>query len=167
MRLARRSGRDWLLFDLAGLLDGMARRRFGDDPMAAEVNDWVERPLPPPLDTVTPPLDTLFFAADETGRRRGGLFSLDGIHPTTIGYGIVAQELVRVLEVAGIELRDAAGNPRPAPVQLDFAALLAADTLNSAPPPLLSPLLSMVEPLARRFISKPMPARCGPPGGPA
>jgi lysophospholipase L1-like esterase len=163
VRQARRSGRNWLLFDLAGLLDGMARRRFGDDPAAAEANDWEERPLPPPLDEKEPLLDTQFFASDRSGRLKGGLFSLDGIHPTTVGYGIVAQELVRVLEAGGIELRDAAGNPRPAPVQIDFAALWAADTLNSSPPPLLSTLFSMVEPLARRFVSKPKPARCGPP----
>jgi hypothetical protein len=31
------------------------------------------------------------------GRRAtGGLFSLDGAHPTTVGYGLLAQELITV-----------------------------------------------------------------------
>jgi hypothetical protein len=38
-----------------------------------------------------------------TERTPGGLFALDGVHPTTIAYGLVAQELINVMQVAGVQ----------------------------------------------------------------
>jgi hypothetical protein len=35
-------------------------------------------------------------------RYRGGLFSLDGMHPTTVGYGIMAHEALKVMKAAGV-----------------------------------------------------------------
>lgn len=32
----------------------------------------------------------------------GGLFSLDGVHPTTIGYGLIANEFLKVMQKAGV-----------------------------------------------------------------
>ena len=42
-------------------------------------------------------------------------FSLDGVHPTTVGYGIFAQEVIRVMRRAGVEFRLPNGTPRPDP----------------------------------------------------
>ena len=88
-------------------------------------------------------LDTRFFRSNENGRRQGGLFGLDGIHPTSSGYGIIAQEVIDVLAAAGV----------PA-APIDFAALLAADTLNSDPPALVDDVINLIAPFATRFLSR-------------
>jgi hypothetical protein len=135
---ARRAGRDWYVLDLCGLLDSLAYRRF-DDPEAAARNNWTPYVLPEPIAD----LDTRFFRADENGRSQGGLFGLDGIHPSISGYGIIAQEVLEVLEVAGVDS-----------TPIDFAALRAQDTLNSDPPALVDEVLDLVAPFATRFVSR-------------
>ncbi|HMA46005.1 MAG TPA: hypothetical protein VKP11_02160, partial [Frankiaceae bacterium] len=58
-----------------------------------------------------------------------------GVHPTTVGYGILAQELIRVMRRAGVEFRFPDGStPRPDPVTVDFDRLLRRDALVSRPP---------------------------------
>ncbi len=138
VRSARTEGRDWLVLDLGGLLDGLAYRRFAADESAADHNGWVPVELPPPLAD----LDSRFFLSDTEGRRQGGLFGLDGIHPTTSGYGLVAQKLLDVLAVDGVQA---------API--DFVAVRAEDTLNSQPPALVTAALDLIAPFARRFVS--------------
>ena len=89
--------------------------------------------------------NTRFFRAGPEGRTDGGLFSLDGVHPTTtVGYGILAQEVIRVMELAGVEFRDRHGQPRTGPVQVDFERLLRADTLIGDPPASVSNTLSLL-----------------------
>ena len=74
-------------------------------------------------------------AAGPAGRTSGGLFSLDGVHPTTVGYGILAQELIRVMELAGVKFYAPDGNVRQGLTHIDFSALLAEDSLLREPPP--------------------------------
>jgi lysophospholipase L1-like esterase len=124
VRRAREEGRPWYLFDLAGLLDRLAHKRY----FTGTVNPperWTPYPLPPELEALNP--NTLFFQSGESGRTHGGLFSLDGIHPTTIGYGLIAQEVLNVMHRAGVTLPS--GTPR-----VDFSRLAAADTLIQSPP---------------------------------
>ena len=85
-----RSGLDWYLFDVGGFLDRLASKRYLSDP-AARPDWWTPYPLPPELASLDPVPNTRFFASGPDGRTDGGLFSLDGIHPTTIGYGLIAQ----------------------------------------------------------------------------
>jgi hypothetical protein len=59
----------------------------------------VDRPVP----------DTRFFCSDETGRTAGGIFALDGVHPTTIAYGILAQEFCNVMAKVGVVFRTPGG----------------------------------------------------------
>jgi hypothetical protein len=59
---------------------------------------------------------------------------MDGVHPTTVGYGLLAQELVDVLRRAGVEFRTADGTRRPDPVTVDFDRLLRRDALTCRPP---------------------------------
>ena len=82
-----RDGLDWYLFDLGGFLDRLASKRYLSDP-AARPDWWTPYPLPPELASLDPVPNTRFFASGPDGRTDGGLFSLDGIHPTTIGYGL-------------------------------------------------------------------------------
>ena len=125
--------------DLCGLLDSLAYRRFDDDPLAAKRNDWVPYVLPMPIDM----LDTRFFLSNEAGRIQGGLFGLDGIHPSITGYGILAQEILDVLAVAGAT-----------PHTIDFAALLQQDSLNSQPPALVQDMLEILAPFATALVSR-------------
>lgn len=138
VRHARREGRDWLVLDLCGLLDGLSYRRFTADKAAAQRNNWQRFVLPEPIAD----LDTRFFLADKTGRRQGGLFGLDGIHPTTAGYGIIGQAVLDILAGAGVTTKP-----------IDFFALRAKDTLNTQPPALVSAMLELLAPFLTRFKS--------------
>lgn len=123
---ARRAGRDWYLLDIARVLDRLATRRYWEDPEARP--DWWEPyPLPPELVALRPVPDTRFFTSDENGRRTGGLFSLDGVHPTTVGYGILAQEIINVMVGAGVRFDSGSA-------QIDFGRLIRLDSLLSDPP---------------------------------
>jgi len=133
VRAARTAGLDWHLFDLGGLLDRLATRRYINSPWA-QPTWWEPYELPAALQRLDPVPNTRFFRSGPGGRTDGGLFSLDGVHPTTIGYGILAQEVINVLRGAGVEFRDRHGDLRPDPVAVDFDRLLRADTLVSSPP---------------------------------
>ncbi|MEZ0165726.1 hypothetical protein AB2L27_13275 [Kineococcus sp. LSe6-4] len=118
---ARERGRDWRVVDLGAMLDRLAVRR--NEELGARPPEFAPYPLPAALGD----LDTRFPLTDDTGRLlAGGLIGLDGLHPTTCGYGLVAQEFATVLAGAGVEF------PRGA--QVDFAALRRRDTFVSDPP---------------------------------
>lgn len=93
-------------------------------------------------------LDTRYFrmprklpaadASSEDWQRavKGGLFSLDGVHPTTVGYGIMAHELLVAMKDAKV--------PGADPDALDWPAIVAADTLLTAPPEILRSLQALL-----------------------
>ncbi|GGU40633.1 hypothetical protein GCM10010274_30280 [Streptomyces lavendofoliae] len=130
---ARRAGADWYLMDTAGLMDRLASRRYIEDPLARPPW-WQPYPLPAQLQALLPEPNSRFLASNGNQRTDGGLFSLDGVHPTTIGYGIVAQELITVMRRAGVEFRQADGSVRADPVTVDFSRLIRRDTLINNPP---------------------------------
>jgi hypothetical protein len=144
VRKARGAGRDWRLLDLAGYLDRLASRRYIDDPQMTPPSWWEPYPLPEPLANMRPVPDSRFFASGPGGRTQGGLFSLDGIHPTTIGYGLMAQEFINVMQDAGVVFRDRGGDPRPGPVKVNWARVIAVDTLVSRPPRSLSSDVALI-----------------------
>jgi hypothetical protein len=85
-------------------------------------------------------LDTGFFATDDAGTvHSGGLFGLDGVHPTTAGYGIVAHEFLTAMQEAGVIFADG-----PDGAEVDFARVLANDTLLSDPPPRIADVLTLL-----------------------
>ena len=144
VRQGRTEGRDWYVFETAGLLDRLAARRYIKDP-TARPSWWSEYQLPPELKALSPVPDSRFFTSDETGRKTGGLFSLDGIHPTTIGYGIMAQEFIKIMQLAGVKFYQADGKTeRTGDVKVNFNRLIAWDTLISKPPRSLSSDLSLI-----------------------
>ena len=130
---ARENGLDWYLFDLGGFLDRLASKRYLADP-AARPAWWTPYPLPPELAGLDPVPNTRFFASGVDGRTDGGLFSLDGIHPTTIGYGLIAQEVIAIMNLAQVEFRLPSGDRRTEPAGVDFSRVLASDTLLARPP---------------------------------
>ncbi|MEU4289147.1 hypothetical protein AB0E63_13090 [Kribbella sp. NPDC026596] len=140
---ARNDGLDWYLFDMGSILDRLATRRYIESPWA-QPTWWTPYELPPPLSALDPVPSTRFFRAGRQGRTEGGLFSLDGVHPTTIGYGIVAQEVIKIMELAGVTFLGRDGQPRKAPVVVDFDRLLLVDTLISQPPAAINNTLSLL-----------------------
>lgn len=154
VRQARQEGRDWYLFELAGLLDRVAFRRYLDDPAARP--SWWDAvggayPLPPELQALSPVPDSRFFVSDQTGRKQGGLFSLDGIHPTTIGYSIMAQEILNIMRRAGVKFYEADGKTERKNPRIDFQRLIQQDTLISKPPKVLSSSLDLIGWLDENF----------------
>jgi hypothetical protein len=139
---ARGRGKEWYLFDLCAILDGLAVRRYGGSEQAARGRNGVQfTVLPEPLAN----LDARWFESDSTGRTQGGLFGLDGIHPTTAGYAVIARELLWLLASVGAAPKDAT---------IDLHAALASDTLNSQPPASLRRVHRMVGLAARRTLSR-------------
>lgn len=129
--------RDWYLLDVAGVLDRLAARRYMDDPNARP-GWWTPYPLPPALKALQPEPDSRFLTSDgQGGRQTGGLFSLDGVHPTTIAYGLIAQEMINIMQAAGVVFRHANGVVRTSQIQVDFDRLILRDTLVRHPPKIL------------------------------
>jgi hypothetical protein len=140
----RERGRDWYVFDVAGVLDRLATRRYMQSP-AARPDWWTPYPLPAALKALKPVPNTRFFASGKTGRKDGGLFSLDGVHPTTIGYGIIAQELINIMQAAGVTFYAGNGTTeRKTPIKVDFERLVARDTLITDPPRSVSSDLRLI-----------------------
>jgi hypothetical protein len=85
--------------------------------------------LPEELRFIYPSLDTKYYDVRPDGHiEGGGIFSLDGIHPTASAHGIIAWEFMKVMREAGA-LDGAA--------KLDWNAILASDTLRTQPVRLL------------------------------
>lgn len=127
-------GRDWLLVDLCGLLDRVAYRRYLASPLSQP--EWwkpmeQEHPvLAPALDRLPLVPDTRFYTSDRYGRTAGGLIALDGVHPTTIGYGLIANEVLDVMTRCGVRPSPTA----PSAAGIDFEDLIRQDSLIAHPP---------------------------------
>jgi len=65
-------------------------------------------------------------------------------HMVDVGYGILAQELIRVMRRAGVEFRRPDGSVRPDPVTVDFTRLIRRDTLITRPPQNLTSGLAII-----------------------
>lgn len=148
---ARADGLDWRLVDQCAVLDRLAVRRnieLGAKP------DWVtDYPPPPGYEG----LNTCFFTTDDDGNlEQGGLFGLDGVHPTTAGYGIAAWEFVKVMAGAGVDFSTGPDGPT-----VDFARVLAADTLLSDIPPRIAGILRLLRKLDHRanLLQRLLPGR--------
>ncbi len=140
VRDARNRGLPWFVFEMAGLLDRLAWRRYLTNP--ASRPSWWDAvggayELPQPLKNLHPVPDTQFLTADRMGRTTGGLIALDGVHPTTVGYGVVAQEVIRVMQKAGVTFPNGTGD-------VDFDWLLSQDELTTDPPATLTGDLHIV-----------------------
>ena len=106
---AQRHG--WYLVDTCAVLDDLAVRRNHGKP---------KYPLPEALKD----LNIRFFEIENNGKlKNGGLIALDGVHPTSCGYAIVAHEFIQVMKAQnpGIE-------------EIDFDEIRRWDSLVSNPP---------------------------------
>ncbi|WP_371529528.1 hypothetical protein OG302_29410 [Streptomyces sp. NBC_01283] len=139
VRDARLNGRDWRLVDIAALFDDLSCRTLQSPETLAEI-------LPPAITRLTPIPDTRFFVSDTMERVKGGLFSLDGVHPTTIGYGLVAREFLEVMHTRSASQGESGDSV------LDFERIAQEDTLVSNPPPLTRHFLHFMARLDRSRV---------------
>jgi hypothetical protein len=103
--------------DMAAALDAMAWKRNDGNPTYQ---------FPAFFDFLHPRVDTKYYHSDEQGRlRQGGIFSLDGVHPTAVGHGIMAWEFLKVMKAEKVQ----GANPDALP----WAEIFRSDTLYSSP----------------------------------
>ncbi len=82
-------------------------------------------PLPPDLIRRGKPLiNSRFYDAKGDRMRDGGLFSLDGVHPSAIGHGLLAREFLAAMRGVAAEAVDD---------DLDWDRIIATDDLFSRP----------------------------------
>ncbi len=119
---------DWFIVDMHWVLERLAFRRYQEDPSVPPPPHWT--PYEMPGDCLDLNLTTQFLAAKDGKRVAGGIFSLDGIHPTTVAYGIMAQEFINTMQQAGVKFYWGDGQTeRIGPVRVDYKRLIKLDTL--------------------------------------
>lgn len=143
----QRNGQQWYVVDIGGALDRVAFRRYremGLEPPGGVYEypaGWAAALAAEGL----PELTTHFLDSDDGKLKRGGLFSLDGVHPTTMGYALIAHEFLQVMTQAGVAfVNPTTGQRRPGPLELDYARLLRRDTLVSTTPALLDDAIGIL-----------------------
>jgi hypothetical protein len=91
-------------------------------------------------DPMNPKISTEYLRIDRDSGKvyKGGIFSLDGIHPTTIGYGLMAHLYYQTMKENGVNFDK--------PLNWDY--IIENDTLVTDPPYLLVELRNLL-----RFLS--------------
>jgi hypothetical protein len=105
------------IVDIADILDQLAFKR----------NNGVPRyKFPPYFDFKYPTINTKYYHADrKKNLKQGGIFSLDGVHPTAIAHGLVAHEFLKVMQSANVL--------NASPSGLDWDSIFASDRLYQDP----------------------------------
>ncbi|HEX8576448.1 MAG TPA: hypothetical protein VF677_09155 [Flavobacterium sp.] len=79
-----------------------------------------------------PKVDSRYYGVSRDRQiKAGGLFSLDGVHPSAIGQGLIAYEFLKVMEKAGVFKGDSQS-------AIDWKLIFESDSLYSKPIGLLS-----------------------------
>jgi lysophospholipase L1-like esterase len=139
--------KNWHVVDVSGMLDKLAYRRNRRKPTyefpqgmvnALKANDNLSYLVEKDGEGDKVNLDTRFFMSDPNSGKiaRGGLFSLDGIHPTTIGYGGIADLFFQKMKSEGVNFQKD---------DLEWKDIVASDTLVNNPPILLANLKEILE----------------------
>ncbi|CAN5216309.1 hypothetical protein BH18ACT10_BH18ACT10_11630 [soil metagenome] len=130
------------LVDTCGVLETLAFKRNAGQ---------IGYDFPAHFEFVYPRVNSKYYHADRRGRlRQGGLFGLDGVHPTAIGQGIVAHEFLKVMKKSGVTVDGG----------LDWPAIIARDTLYSKPIRIMHELYNkdwLAKYLIERFVSGTQP----------
>ena len=141
--------RNWHVVDICGLLDRLAFKRninmhFPRVPLHQYFMDE-ENPDHPLLDdSIRPTPSVLRFETDHRQSSRrigGGLFSLDCFHPTTIGYGLIAEVFLHKMNKFGAFGAESDREP----VCLNWEKIIKRDTLIQSPPVLWDDIIDAAE----------------------
>ena len=88
--------------------------------------------LPKRLAFRHPQVNTKYYHANRNGElRQGGIFSLDGVHPTEIGHSLIAREFLKKMHEVGVTKSD--GSPIDADTDLPWDEIVRSDTLYRTP----------------------------------
>ncbi len=136
----------WITVPLNRYVSGIARRRLGNKMRLPYPKEFCKAMKDNPNtnhlvdDNENPKLSTDYIRIDRGSGNvyKGGIFSLDGIHPTTIGYGLIAHLYKHTMEQHGISF------DKP----LDWEYIIKSDTLVTDPPFILVELRKFL-----RFLS--------------
>ncbi|SMO54448.1 hypothetical protein [Fodinibius sediminis] len=136
----------WIVVPLNRYLSGFARRRLGGKLRIPFPENFVQAMNKHPMtdhlfeDPKNPKFSTDYLRINHDSGKvyKGGIFSLDGIHPTTTGYGLIAHLYKKTMEEHGITF------DKP----LNWNHIISNDTLVTDPPYLLVELRGLL-----RFLS--------------
>jgi lysophospholipase L1-like esterase len=135
-----RKGKQWVIVDTGTILDTLAvKRNNSSDTPGLPLIEYYRRKGQPdhPLLKLTPVPSVLRFTTHNATRLQGGLFSLDCVHPTTIGYGLIAEAFLTAMKAEGIAGAD--------PLNLNWQGIIAQDALIQSPPQLWDDIIKAAE----------------------
>ncbi|RCJ25612.1 lipase [Nostoc minutum NIES-26] len=138
--IVRLQSNNWHVIDTCTILDALAvkRNEMLDAPARPLIDYYAARGLSDhPLLRLSPIPSILRLDVRDGNRYAGGLFSLDCVHPSTIGYGIVAEAFLSVMKQAGVSDTD--------PVRINWNEIIAHDSLLQVPPLLWENIISAAE----------------------
>ena len=140
---------NWHLVDICGLLNHLAVRRQDMDgnperPLRCLLRGKWNIPGHPLLnyDLISRVPSVLRFGMEGGKWTSGGLFSLDCFHPTTIGYGLIAEAF---LQVMGKENRVPEANLTEEKRRRFWRRIVAQETLIKTPPALWEHIIEVAE----------------------
>jgi hypothetical protein len=136
----KKQGKNWHLVDIGRVLDSLAikRNELTNSPDRALRDYYASKGISDhPLLRLSPIPNILRLELRNGQRLSGGLFSLDCVHPSTIGYGIVAEAFLESMQKAGVRDAD--------PKRLNWQEIIAQDSLLQAPPQLWENVLKTAE----------------------
>lgn len=141
-KVVEEQNENWHIVDICQLLDKLAIKRNKEvknprDPLQQFFAEKGCSDHPLLDDNLKPTPSVLRFETCDNQRKNGGLFSLDCFHPTTIGYGLIAEEFLRVMESADV--------PDANPEQLNWQRIIKQDTLIQSPPVLWDDIIEAAE----------------------
>ena len=154
-------GKDWKLVDLCSVLDSLAYRKTQGQPTyvfpnelenAAKSHAKVKDRFDSSGRLI---MDTRFLCyrprmSKPEEKYEGGFFSLDGVHPTTIGYGLIAYEYLKAMG------QQAKAN------QAWWEYVVSSDSLVTETPEVLEDVLNFLEMIGRDgFLRKVQQAMAG------
>ena len=115
----------FVVVDISNVLADMAWKRNSGMPSYQ---------YPEELRWLFPPINTKFYDVNSNGDIvDGGIFSLDGIHPTVIGQGIIASEFLKSMIANG---------SAPSEAALNWAAIIKDDKLRQEPLKIINSLVN-------------------------
>lgn len=140
---------EWYIVDICDLLDRLAVRRSEDpEDSSRPLQQLLERVEDHPLLGLPSPPSVLLFESSDSEWEGGGFFSLDCFHPTTIGYGLIAEAFLAKMNEEGVNIPSPASSREDSdPVReedqeqeprdwnrLNWQRLIEKDTLIQDPP---------------------------------
>jgi hypothetical protein len=128
----------WKVLDLHQFVDDLHHGRFDSVPVAAKrvlrSNPWTRHLV---MEDGTLRLTTEYAQVNPYSGKleKGGIFSLDGMHPSTFAYGLIASGFIQLMKKNGARFKR----------ELNWERIVAHDALLVEPPVLINELLYLLQ----------------------